>query len=197
MTRNAWFQWPVIILLAGILGVNMILLKQDKILRERLDNFNGAREVHPGEAYPDFGGLTLDRQWKDVRFAASSRKSLLFLISTGCPACESNRERFEAISKKLDEHQWNVVWLSRDPWEKTRKYWEENRMQGTVLTEFSAANYRKLTLRLVPKVIVVNRAGTVEKVWTGRLGKERWSDLLSYLSSQPGVSDVAELQARW
>jgi len=195
MSRN-WFHWVVAILVAGTLGFNMLLIKQSDVLRSRLEDFKGIRDVQVGEVYPDFGGLTLDRQWKDVRFAGSPKKSLLLLISTGCPACESNRERLAALSSRLDEQQWNVVWLSRDPWERTRTYWAKNQMQGTVLTEFSHAAYRKLTLRLVPKVIVVNQSGVVEKVWTGRLTPERWSSLVSYLSAQPGASDVSALQAR-
>ena len=184
--KVSWFKLTVTLLVFGILCQNLVLIWQARELRTRLD-LTLNREFKPGDVLPDFAGIDLNKQYVKIGFNESRKKFLLITFSTGCPACHANLPNWLALSGKLDRNQWQVVWLSRDPFERTREYCSEQNISDQVLSEFPLRTYNLLGLRGVPQTAVTDSHGKIEKVWVGQLDNNGWSDVSSYFSSQQQI----------
>jgi peroxiredoxin len=184
--KVSWFKLIVTLLFVGILCQNIVLLWQTRELRNRLE-LTVNKEFEPGEVLPDFAGIDFNKQYVKIGFNESRKKFLLITFSTGCPACYANLPNWLALSEKLDRNQWQVVWLSRDPFDMTRAYCAEKNISDQVLSEFPLRTYNLLGLRGVPQTAVTDSHGTIEKVWVGQLDDKGWSDVASYFSSQQQI----------
>ena len=178
-----WFKLTVTLLVLGILCQNIVLIWQTRELRTRLE-LTVNKELTPGEVLPDFAGIDFNKHYVKIGFNESRKKFLLITFSTGCPACHANLPNWLALSGKLDRNQWQVVWLSRDPFDMTREYCSEQNISDQVLSEFPLRTYNLLGLRGVPQTVVTDSHGKIEKVWIGQLDNKGWSDVSSYFSSQ-------------
>lgn len=181
--KVSWFKLTVTLLVLGILCHNVVLIWQTRKLRGRLE-LTVNKEFKPGEVLPDFAGIDFNKQYVHIGFKESGKKFLLITFSTGCPACHANLANWLALSAKLDRNRWQVVWLSRDPFDMTREYCFEQNVSDQVLSEFPLRTYNLLGLRMVPQTVVTDSHGKVEKVWAGQLDDKGWSDVSSYFFSQ-------------
>ena len=185
--KISWFKLTVTLLVLGILCQNIALIWQTRELKTRLE-LTLDKEFQPGEVLPDFAGIDLNKQYVNIGFNESGKKFLLITFSTGCPACDANLAHWLALSAKLDRNQWQVVWLSRDPFDRTRGYFTERNISDQVLSEFPLRTYNLLGLRVVPQTIVTDSHGKIERVWAGKLDDKGWSDISSYFSSQQQIA---------
>lgn len=188
--KVSWFKLIVTLVFVGILCQNIVLLWQTRELRNRLE-LTVNKEFEPGEVLPDFAGIDFNKQYVKIGFNESRKKFLLITFSTGCPACYANLPNWLALSGKLDRNQWQVVWLSRDPFDMTKAYCAEKNISDQVLSEFPLRTYNLLGLRGVPQTAVTDSHGTIEKVWVGQLDDKGWSDVASYLLS------TADSKSKW
>ncbi len=168
-----WFKLIVTLFVLGILVQNILLIRQTRQLRTRLE-LAVNKEFKPGDVLPDFAGINFNKQYVNIGFNESGKKFLLITFSTGCPACHANLANWLALSAKLDRNQWQVVWLSRDPFDMTREYCSEQNISDQVLSEFPLRTYNLLGLRGVPQTVVTDSDGKVEKVWVGQLDDKGW-----------------------
>ena len=165
------------LVLIGICGLNWLLIDANRTLLQRLDAARGQKDFTVGEVLPPFSGVGLDAMRTEVQLANDSRRTLLLVVSTVCPACQANHEPLRVLAAELDPQEWQVVWLSRDPWSLTRGYFDLHPVAGTVLAEPSFGSYLRLGMRTVPRSFVLAPGGGVELAITGRLGDEQLQDL--------------------
>ncbi len=181
MARLPWFRVFLSVLVCSILCINALFVFENGRLRKRLSAMTDHVEINPGDIFPSFNGVDLTGRLKQVEFGQQDKRFLMILVSAGCPACLANVENWVDLVQGLDPDEWEVMWLSRDPWEKTREFALERGFTGHVLSEFSTREYRQVGLRLVPRTIIVSPNGVVENIWVGRLEEEQWSDVSNHL----------------
>lgn len=183
MARVSWFRWLTGILVVGILALNVLLLVENQRQKDRLDLLLAHKSFQTGDVFPSFTGVDLDGRLIAIDPERSAKRTLVLLLSTGCPACIANLDHWRELTASLDPEQWDVIWLSRDPWGMTRDFVAEHGLAGRVLSEFSCRNYARLSLRLVPKTIVLDPGGKVQRAWEGQLDDQGWSQAGALLAA--------------
>jgi peroxiredoxin len=173
----------------GVLLVNIVLVWSNHTLRSRLDAILADKTYAVGDAYPAFAGVDLEGRRVYFDPAASRRRSLMFLMSVGCPACLASLDQWRSLAGRLDADEWDVLWLSRDPWDATREFARGHEMRGVVLAEFPCRTSRHLSLGFVPKVVVLDPGGKVRRVVSGRQDDDTWAEVERFvLASSHGGS---------
>jgi peroxiredoxin len=185
-TRLSWFTVAIVVIVIGIFVQNLILLRQNHQLRDQFTQ-GANREIKPGEAFTGFGGVNLQKDYVEWDFSASKKGTLLISFSTGCGACHDNIENWIRLQNHLNLQEWPMVWVSRDPLLMTKEFCLKEGVRGQVLSEVSAKNYNMLALGTVPKTMIVDREGKVEKIWAGRLNEKAWAEIYDYFSLDPSL----------
>lgn len=181
--RFSWFKLVLLLLIAGILCQNVILHLQNVKLEK--DVLQAAmREIKPGVVFSELAGIDLQERYVKVDFSKSSNGVVLISFSTGCPGCRENLENWLKLAENLRLTDWKVVWVSRDPFGITKTFCAEAGITDLVLSELSYRQYTALGLGMVPRTMIVNHDGEVQKVWVGKLDGSAWSDLLRHLDSR-------------
>jgi peroxiredoxin len=194
MKRVSWFRLLSGVLIVGILALNVVLLGQNQRMKDHLDTLLANKTFHAGDTFPSFAGVDLDGRLVAVDPEQSQKRTLVLLLSTGCPACLASLDHWRTLAAGLDPAQWDVLWLSRDPWEMTRAFAVDKGISGRMLSEFSCRNYARLSLKLVPKTIVLGPGGKVEGAWEGQLDAQHWAEaeaVLAAASPAPATTQVA------
>jgi hypothetical protein len=167
----------------GVLILNIVLLRQNRILRTRLDSSTGAT-VTAGQQMHDLAGVSLNGYLRPIALPASPSERLLIIgFSPNCGYCRANQNRWQVLARGVNERKgWRVVWVSRDPITLTADYCRTQSIANQdVVAEPPEATYDQLGLRIVPRTIVVGPGGIVEKVWSGQLGPNQWNEVFSFL----------------
>jgi len=182
--RFSWFTIAIVALIIGVFVQNLILLRQNQELRDRFSQ-GANREIKPGEEFSRLGGVNLQKDYVEWDFSASKKGTLLISFSPGCGACQDNMRNWITLTSHLNPQEWPILWISRDPLSSTKEYCSKEGVRGQVLSEVSINNYNMLALGTVPKTMVVNREGKVEKIWAGRLNEKAWAEIYDYFSLDP------------
>jgi peroxiredoxin len=182
--RLSWFTIAVVVIVIGIFVQNLMLLRQNQQLRDRFDQ-GANREINPGEKFSGISGVDLQKEYLEVDFSSSKKGTLLISFSAGCGACHANVKNWINLSTHLNLQDWRIIWVSRDPLGMTKEFCSKEGVRGQVLSEVSINNYNLLALGTVPKTMVVDREGKVEKIWAGRLNEKAWSEIYEYFSLDP------------
>lgn len=177
----------------AVLLQNIVLTAENRTLRSRLLGAHSGTEVG-GRLYT-LSGITAEGQLVALPMPRSeSERMLIITFSPGCPACLQNQEGWNKLASELRRRgEWRVIWVSRDPVLRTTDYFAGTGIPlSDVFAEPPYRTYAQLGLQVVPKMIVVNSRGVVEKVWTGALDSQQWNSLLSYVGlKQDFVSATA------
>ena len=181
MTHFSWFNITIVVLIIGVFVQNLILLRQNQGLRDRFDQ-GANREIKPGEKFSAFGGVNLQKDYVEWNFSTSKRGTLVISFSPGCGACHANIENWLKLSSHINLQEWQIVWVSQDPFGLTKEFCSKEGVRGQVLSEVSISNYNMLALGTVPKTMIVDREGKVEKIWVGRLNEKAWTEIYDYFS---------------
>jgi peroxiredoxin len=180
-TWFSWFRLILALLIAGILSQNIILhLKNRSLQRDILQA--AMREIKPGEVFSGLAGIDLRERYVNVDFGASEKGVVLISLSAKCPGCLANVDKWIKLAKSLKLSEWQVIWLSRDPIHIAKEFCAEAGIRGQVLCELSHRNYTMTGLGMVPRTMIVNPAGEVERVWVGKLDDKAWSDVFGHLN---------------
>jgi hypothetical protein len=169
---------PLIFLLAAmLLLVNILLVQQNKKLKVLASRPDRALEVRPGTALPPLEGFDSDGQKHSINYGQDSRKTVLLVLSPRCHACEENRPNWEAIISGFDRRSFRLATVSLQS-EGAREYVRQPEMDKVpVLTKIDPRLKVAYNLALTPQIILIDRGGKVEKVWTGVLKSEDKRDV--------------------
>ena len=80
--KVSWFKLIVTLFVLGILVQNILLIRQTRQLRTRLE-LAVNKEFKPGDVLPDFAGINFNKQYVNIGFNKSGKKFLLITFSTG------------------------------------------------------------------------------------------------------------------
>ena len=170
----------------GLLGENILLLRQNRTLHEAL-----APQITAGAHFERLAGFALDGSIQPLLLPSADSKLLIITFSPSCPACQANQEGWMKLASALEQKDVRVVWLSRDPVEITRDYCMKHGIHlADTLADPPYGTYVQLCLARVPNAVLVRAGGTVEKVWAGRLDQAGWKSMFAYFSEREAPSPI-------
>jgi hypothetical protein len=157
---------------AVLLLVNVLLAQQNKKLKVLAERPDRALEVKPGTALPPLEGLDSNGARHSINYGQDPRKTVLFVLSPRCRACEENMPNWDAIIKGLDRQSFRLAAVSLQS-EGLKEYANRSGIkQIPILTEIDPKHRVAYNLALTPQIILIDAGGKVEKVWTGLLRGE-------------------------
>jgi len=157
---------------AALLLINVLLIQQNEKLKVLARKPDRALEVKPGTALPALEGLDYNGERHIFGYGQDSRKTVLFVLSPRCGACEENMPNWEAIMKGLDQRSFRLAGVSLQS-EGFKEYASRHGInQVPILTKIDPKYRVSYNLALTPQTILIDADGKVEKVWTGLLRGE-------------------------
>lgn len=180
-------NYAILAIAIVVLAQNVFLLKDNRSLKNSLDNENFP-SIPVNKVLRNMSAGTSDGQVRNISMPVGPKEKLLIItFSPGCPICQAAQPAWAQLSKELKERpEWHVLWVSRDPIKNTVAYCKEHQipLEETV-GDPTYRTYMQLALKIVPNTVVVGMGGRIEKVWAGPVGtKERWNEIVSYLDLQ-------------
>jgi len=172
--------------LAVLAASNVTLLLQNQRLKNGTAN-SSAEDVREGARIPAVAGASLDGRFTSVEFTGDGRRTLVITFSAVCPFCERNTPFWLELAKSLDDAKWRTVWVSRDPLKLARAFAGNTRLTGQVLAEITHRTYSHLSMKLVPRTLVVGPKGDVERVWIGELSDAQRESISTYVVAVTAV----------
>jgi len=168
-----------------LLVINVILVIQNRDLKQRLEEFAAQRTpniLKVGDEVPSAVITMLDGQRKELSYSDSNKKYLLFLFNTTCGSCERNLPTWESIAASKQNGTYDILALSIFDEEKTRAFVSEKKMNLPVgLADTSFVKSYKIIG--VPHTVVIDGNGTVQKIWSGTLKPENIQEIMNLLSA--------------
>ena len=156
----------------ALLLINLLLIQQNEKLRVLASKPDRALEVKPGTALPPLEGLDNNGDRRTFSYGQDSRKTVLFVLSPRCRACEENMPNWKAIIKGLDRRSFRLAGVSLQS-EGFKEYASRHGInQVPILTKIDPKYRVAYNLALTPQTILIDADGKVEKVWTGLLRGE-------------------------
>jgi len=165
-----------------LLATNIALIHQNRQLKAQLSQPPPALEAAAGTQMPDLRGFDPDGKPVEVLYGKDPRKVLVLVFSPTCAFCEQNWPKWEQVISSLDRGVVRPVGVDVTS-TATAPFLTQHQL--TALPVFlkvdpqATVNYR---FQLTPQTILVDRAGKVEKVWTGVLNDSAVADLKQRLA---------------
>jgi|ERR1700754_270886 len=144
---------------------NLILLKQNRSLKAAMA-VTSPESLQQGTPLPSFAANTILGQRRTVDFSANE-KTVLLVFQADCPACERIVSLWRDIKADCDRKQFQVFGISLDNQAKANSFLRDKGLDFETFAGVDAAFKNRYGLHETPLTIVVNRTGTVEKVWAG------------------------------
>lgn len=169
----------------AVAASNAMLVVQNQKLKERIERPDApvAARLTDLSGWDEFGRasrVTL----------AGDRPALVFTLSSDCRFCRASMESWRELSAHLDAAKWRVIWVNRDPFERSRTFFSglgaSNGLVGQILSEVSHRTYAQLGLARVPRSIVVNSDGRVLGVVDGVVTSERLAEIRAIMRDAVG-----------
>jgi peroxiredoxin len=160
-----------------LLLVNVLLAQQNKKLRFLASRADRSLEVKVGTALQSLEGVDNDGNWQSISYGQDARKTVLFIFSPRCRACEANSLNWEAVINEIDRQSFRLFGISLQS-QGVKEYASRHRINGVpILTEIDAKYRVAYNLALTPQTILIGSDGKVERVWTGVLQGEDKRDV--------------------
>src|SRR6185437_1073828 len=117
----------IFIIALAILVQNLLLLKDNRALREAASRPDADMAIPVGRLVRDITGSTMEGKLRTVSIPDQpSEKLLIFTFSPGCSFCRASLGSWLRLSKELESRpEWHVLWVSRDPLSVTKQYCTE------------------------------------------------------------------------
>ncbi len=152
-----------------LLLVNVLLTKQNQQLKVLASKPDRALEVRLGTILPPLEGIDSEGRKQSLRYGQDARKTLLFVFSPRCRACQESMPNWRAIIQGLDPQQFRPLAVSLQS-DQAKEYAAQHGIdQMPVLTELDSKYKVAYHLALTPQLILIDAKGKAEKVWTGLL----------------------------
>lgn len=169
---------PLMFLLGSVLLlVNVLLVQQNKKLKDLARRPDRALEVKPGTALPPLEGFDSNGVRQVVDYGQGSQKTVLLVLTPRCSACEKNMPNWEAIISGLDQRSFRLIAVSLHS-EGLKEYASQHGIDRIPILTTIDPKYRvAYNLALTPPIILIDADGKVEKVWTGLPNGEEKLDI--------------------
>lgn len=115
---------------------------------------------------------------------STSSKQIVFVFTSKCSRCKENINNWNRIASSKEAESFTIIGLSLDSLHSTTAYSIENKILFPVYYVTDMMGYAKANkLYGVPKTVIRNQMGLVERVWEGVLTSEVVSEILHYLNN--------------
>lgn len=165
----SWFLHGVLIALAIC---SILLVRQNRLLVDRLTPPRSQSAFHVGEPLPSFEVQEAGSGLRRLSFAATQRPTLLFFFNTTCGACRENQTHWRELYHALGDST-AVIGVSLDGPGPTRAYVEQ---MGLPFPTVSVADPESVTRNLgitqIPETVLVDTQGKVAEAWLGILSDD-------------------------
>lgn len=164
----------------------VLLLLQNRNLKNALQALSGLPRdtLKQGERLEPFTVRTMDGQVVHFGYANSTRKYLLFVLSTRCPHCERNLGTWNSLADYSRDNAVTVFGLSLDDLEATRQYMTHGDVKFYLTTVADTTFAHKYKIIGVPETILVNGNGLFERVWRGELSSDQVHEIQQLASAR-------------
>lgn len=160
-----------------LLAANLALIYQNQQLKAQLSLPPPALEAAAGAQMPDLRGFDPDGKPVEVLYGNDPRKVLVLVFSPTCAFCDQNWPKWEQVISSLDRSVVRPVGVDVSSTAQA-PFLSQHQLTGlpvfVKVDPRAMVNYR---FQLTPQTILVDRAGKVEKVWTGVLNDSAVADL--------------------
>jgi hypothetical protein len=118
------------------------------------------------------------------------QKTLLFVLSTKCPACGANWPKWDSLLSKVSGNQVRLVFANVSG-VMTDPYLDRYKLRrGTVLSNVNPQSVLDYNFRTTPQTVLVGASGKVKRVWLGPLSDVNIEEVLR----EVGVSETGRSQ---
>lgn len=152
-----------------LLTVTILLINQNKLLREQLSNVNeGVDEsvmdiLQRGDTVTPFSVYTLDGYRSEITYSDTTKKYLLLIFHTTCPACVGNLQQWNDIIRLVNNV--NILGVSiHEPFE-TAQYVAQHNIDFPVYSTTDKNFVKSYKVRMVPSTIILNERKMVLQSW--------------------------------
>lgn len=165
--RFNWYSIVLHVLLVGLSVEVLYLVKQNRDLRQQIEDSRPARIAEGDELQP-VPAVDLEGNSERLDYGGD-RDSLLFVFTTTCPICTETQPTWKRIHAELrDRYDITGVTVS-DP-EAVRQYVQEHDLSYPIVIPEDRPGFPKAyKIPGVPTTVRVAPDGTVRQVWVGRL----------------------------
>ncbi len=160
-----------------LLAANIALLRQNRQLKAQLSLPPPTLEAAAGSQMPDLRGFDPDGKPVEVDYGKDPRKVLVLVFSPMCPFCDQNWPKWEQVISSLDRSVVRPVGVDVTS-TVTAPFLSQHQLTGLpVFLKVEPKVTVNYHFQLTPQTILVDRAGKVEKVWTGVMTDSAVTDL--------------------
>jgi peroxiredoxin len=160
-----------------LLAANIALLRQNRQLKAQLSLPPPTLEAAAGSQMPDLRGFDPDGKPVEVEYGKDPRKVLVLVFSPTCPFCDQNWPKWEQVISSVDRSMVRPVGVDVTS-TATAPFLSQHQLTGLpVFLKVEPKVTVNYHFQLTPQTILVDRAGKVEKVWTGVMTDSAVTDL--------------------
>lgn len=169
---------------AVLLGLNLLLVRQNRQLKAQLALPPAAYELPTGSQVPDLNGFDFQGAPFRLAFGQDPRKALIFVYSPTCGFCAKNWPQWWKLMPGLDPASVRPVAVDVTS-TSTAGFLIEHRLNGMpVLMQVEPNARMKYRFQLTPQTILVDSAGRVERIWSGVLSDGAVAELQQLAGSR-------------
>jgi len=178
-----------VLLLVAVVGLNLLLLKQNRDLKIAMAKSPRETVVKPGRVLPALHGKTINGESLTVSYGNDIRKTVLLVFAPGCDFCSQNMPNWHSLIRSLDPNTYRVVALSIRS-DGSRQYVKTYGLTAIpAITELDPKDRVNYELNVTPETILIDPDGKVEAVWTGVFGEEERKQIKEMLGVDLSVSE--------
>jgi thiol-disulfide isomerase/thioredoxin len=177
----------VLLIATGVaLAFVLKLSKQNADLKSGLAQTKGTlagpQSAQAGDIVPGF--RTVDLAGRPIDFVYNgSRKSLIYIFSSGCGVCVSELPSWNRIASEAILQNYDVRGLSLDSLEESRTHLVDKTLVFDVSTMPSMPLQRAYRVVSIPEVLLVSGDGTVDWVHYGAMTRQTTEEMLAMIRS--------------
>jgi peroxiredoxin len=190
MKKDMNFQALIFLILAALAFEVIVLSKQNRDLKHRLmggglpQGQEETIQTKIGQPAPDLPILMLNNEKRNLSFASSKKKSLLYFFSTSCPQCKNNIPAWRRLTDKLAGKPVNVYGILKDDLAAAREYAYGYGLNFPVgVNQLSDSTFtREYGIHFVPTTVVIGADGKFLSAEVGVLNEETLNKILDLLT---------------
>jgi len=157
-------------LVVSILSYQNIQLKNQI---EKYSNGNINAGLEPGAQFSSFRYRTLNQEERGFGFDNPSRGTILFILTTRCPHCEKNLDKWNLVTKLTPGDRYEVLGVSLDSMNLTQSYLIQHKFDFPLVCLIDSTFHRNNKISGVPMTFLLDAKGLVKSVWRGEISDEQ------------------------
>jgi hypothetical protein len=158
-----------VLILLSSLGANVALIRSNRELVARVEDYRTQLLVPKGVSLPPLKGIDLSGRSTVVGFENVNRPTVLFVFSPTCSSCSINWPNWDLLSGSQKKVAWRSVFVNVGGSLPANYIHAHSLDQQLLLTDISKETTLAYRLFYTPETIVLNSQGVAIYAWVGPL----------------------------